>query len=349
MAGQDDAKEPVRQSLPLRPAAHATLDLDRRCFRLLKLHPLSFPERQIQCCLEDHIFGDESDTIPPYEAVSYAWGSDAATHTIQVDGADFPVTRNLYTILQHLSPQGGAADTATRMLWIDAICIDQYNPHEQSHQVRQMRDIYASASSVIFYLGDPTADTNLVMTALGMLDSRITDFGRQHVDELLLDIIWDEVQTELREKFSAVAERQRNGLHELLQRSWFKRVWIIHEVGTAKQGVVQCGARTVSCETFVLSPALLHVDVGAERRDILDAMPTPKRASSWLSQDRKNERSLYRLLQKFRKAEATLDRDRIYALLGLCENSPASSRQPGMVVDYKKTDDDIIRDTIAHI
>lgn len=331
--------------LPGRKATQTALDLDTRCFRLLKLEPLSFPDRLIQITLEEHLFDDDESNTPPYEAVSYAWGPGDRTHTISVNGTDFAITKNLYALLHHLVPDGDPTIVQPRSLWIDAICIDQYNPHEQSHQVRQMRDIYASASRVIFYLGDPTADTNLVMTALGALDQRINDFGRQHVDELLLGIIWDEVQAELRERFSVVAERQRNGLHDLLQRSWFKRVWIIHEAGNAKEGVVQCGARTVPCETFVLAPGLLKVEVETRRRDILEAMPTTQRATSWLGEGRKSERDLYRLLQKFRNAEATLDRDRIYALLGLCDET----RRPQLTVDYKKTDSEIIRDTVAHI
>ncbi|KAJ1336161.1 ankyrin repeat domain-containing protein 50 [Microdochium nivale] len=335
-------------------ARFGALNLATSCFRLLHLEPLSFPDRQVRCHLTDHVFTDNDDddnTIPEYEAVSYAWGSDARTYSIAVNGADFAVTHNLFAILSHLAPSlPSQADIAKRTLWVDAVCIDQYNPHEQSHQVRLMKDIYSNARRVVFHLGHPTADTNLVMSALAMLHDRIDNFGRHYVDSLLLGIIWDEVQAELHSDFSAVHERQRNGLHDLLQRPWFRRVWIIHEAGNARDGLIQCGDRAVSCHTFVLAPGLLGVDVEAQRQDILDAMPTPRRAGSWLSPDKQAERSLFRLLQKFCRAEATLDRDRIYALLGLCDVPAAQGdNHHEMVVDYKKTDIDIVRDTIAHI
>jgi hypothetical protein len=41
-----------------------------------------------------------------------------------------------------------------RVFWIDAICINQNDNVEKSHQVGQMRAIYEKACQVLIYLGD---------------------------------------------------------------------------------------------------------------------------------------------------------------------------------------------------
>jgi hypothetical protein len=54
------------------------------------------------------------------------------------------VTRNLYNALNHIR-----RDSIDVHLWIDALCINQEDDVEKSHQVQQMRDIYACSSGTI--------------------------------------------------------------------------------------------------------------------------------------------------------------------------------------------------------
>lgn len=56
----------------------------------------------------------------PYEALSYVWGNTESTEKIWVDGCPFTVTENLFEALSDLRQP-----TEDRLLWIDAICIDQ--------------------------------------------------------------------------------------------------------------------------------------------------------------------------------------------------------------------------------
>lgn len=56
----------------------------------------------------------------PYEALSYTWGRKISDDKILLDGYEFEVTENLYHALKNLRQ----ADQ-DRILWIDAICIDQ--------------------------------------------------------------------------------------------------------------------------------------------------------------------------------------------------------------------------------
>lgn len=56
----------------------------------------------------------------PYEALSYVWGNTESTEKIWVDGCPFTVTENLFEALSDLRQP-----KEDRLLWIDAICIDQ--------------------------------------------------------------------------------------------------------------------------------------------------------------------------------------------------------------------------------
>jgi hypothetical protein len=80
-------------------------------------------------CLRGHVgnisctivsFDINSEFLPAYRAVSYAWGSDEKTSAIQIDSKVFLVRANLESLLR--SVRGGNYDC---WLWIDAISIDQ--------------------------------------------------------------------------------------------------------------------------------------------------------------------------------------------------------------------------------
>jgi hypothetical protein len=69
--------------------------------------------------------------LASYEAVSYTWGNDGRTQTISVNECSFDVTQNLYAALENFRNNSKHELTA-RMLWIDAICINQDDQEEQT-------------------------------------------------------------------------------------------------------------------------------------------------------------------------------------------------------------------------
>ena len=78
----------------------------------------------IKCVMKHANFSKE----PAYEALSYVWGPDDMTHTILINEHNVTVRQNLWDALQHLR-----LETETRVLWIDATCIDQQNISERNH------------------------------------------------------------------------------------------------------------------------------------------------------------------------------------------------------------------------
>jgi hypothetical protein len=83
------------------------------------------------------------ESEPIYEALSYTWGAREALTTISFNDRTMVVRRNLWMALSHLRHL-----TEPRVLWIDAICIDQSNNDERRSQVSKMFKIYEQASMV---------------------------------------------------------------------------------------------------------------------------------------------------------------------------------------------------------
>lgn len=72
-----------------------------------------------------------------YEALSYVWGDNTISRPILLNEQIIQATSNLSNALQHLRKPD-----ETLTLWIDAICINQQDVDEKSHQVGMMGDLY---------------------------------------------------------------------------------------------------------------------------------------------------------------------------------------------------------------
>src|SRR5436305_2958395 len=112
--------------------------------RLLKLEP-GTKEDYIQCRLE--IISLE-DAFRTYECISYVWGDSTKDRRIIVDGHSFYTTLSVFDALQQFRDE-----TATKTLWVDAICIEQTNLPEKGRQVQSMGKIYENGLRTLVWLG----------------------------------------------------------------------------------------------------------------------------------------------------------------------------------------------------
>jgi len=77
------------------------------------------------------------------------WGSPAHPRTITVNGHKIAGTSELGVALQRLRH-----DNEKRVLWVDALCINQKDDAEKIMQVGQMKHVFESAREVIVWIGD---------------------------------------------------------------------------------------------------------------------------------------------------------------------------------------------------
>lgn len=87
------------------------------------------------------------DCAPSYVALSYTWGDPKHTSAILCHGQTLFVTRNLKEALWQLREShdifarracAGSERKKSLYFWIDAVCINQNDDDEKSHQVKLM-------------------------------------------------------------------------------------------------------------------------------------------------------------------------------------------------------------------
>jgi hypothetical protein len=100
---------------------------------------------------------------PQYEAISYAWGEPVFPHTIEElsSASALRLTVSLHGALQALR-----YEQDPRVLWADALCINQLDLKEKGHQVALMGPIFQDAQRVIVWLGPLKAVGSRIATIL---------------------------------------------------------------------------------------------------------------------------------------------------------------------------------------
>lgn len=195
-----------------------------------------------------------------YEALSYTWrSSDPEEEAIVENRSEESPTisslrlgGNLACALRHLRyPQ------KARTLWIDAICINQSNLEEREEQVARMSSIYQNASRVVVWLGSGSEESDLAMCKLAYLGKQVL----LTKDNWLIcppnaeKPYWCESACDV-----PYSEGVWTAIENLLERSWFSRIWIIQEIQLAKHGaVVQCGRQHMQWSHFRSAVSCLWV------------------------------------------------------------------------------------------
>jgi len=170
--------------------------------RLLRLFPSQDEKTPIRCQLFHHSLLGSSRRAHPYDALSYVWGNPDSTKSIHVtrndstSEYDLLVTDNLHGALTRLR-----YETIERILWIDAVSIDQNNDKEKEHQIQIMSRIYGHATRVFVWLGEREIDSDFAMEQIRLA-------GSQPLGQFAVD------------------ERSRSAVKQLLERPWFRRIWV---------------------------------------------------------------------------------------------------------------------------
>lgn len=193
---------------------HSYTPLPEGSVRLLRLLPSSDAESRIECRLLTFSMLNSEETHP-YEALSYVWGEEKAQDPIYIDSKARHVTANLYAALSCLRHY-----FLERVLWIDAVCINQDDTGEKNRQVQSMAKIYAKASRVIVWLGEATDDGARALEAIRIAAHRhYLGLTAAHEPDGLVASAKGPARP-------PPSGEDREAVLRLLGRSWFRRVWV---------------------------------------------------------------------------------------------------------------------------
>ena len=290
---------------------YTPLITERKEIRLVTLCSGNFKD-DILCSISKVSLDDR----PSYEALSYVWGDQRITRRIFIHGLSSHVTVNLEIALRHLRYVSGP-----RVLWIDAICINQRDIAERSVQVMHMGEAYARATNVIAWLGEESSDSNLAFDAFNSLP---TD-PSQH---------WDPQQNaEL--DIDYLEPKYTCAIQSLLLRPWWCRIWTVQESILGPTMSLICGKRQVAADTLCsLANSFGHHTFSCcgdffrkhfkynAFRDFMEETDKLGSLERW-RRNEQSDRRLVDLLAEFRSRSCLDPRDKIYGMLGLCSSDEA--------------------------
>ncbi|KAK7961179.1 hypothetical protein PG988_012393, partial [Apiospora saccharicola] len=302
-----------------------------------------------------------------YEALSYVWGPSKTPRVVYIDDTCLAVTENLYMALLRLRNH-----FLPRIIWADAICIDQSNVIERSNQVQMMVEIYANASRVIIWLEETTASGHTCRDGADVGDSALeaicvaanASYSQPqkpvHPDEevrtwredtLLPSAHYDYRQPvsyyrpppqeaampgrEMEQRHKVVLpelctnERIRQRILVLLQRLWFRRVWVLQEVAAARHVSIITRSKDIDGSAFCAGLEALNLvpeDPNLKSRIrsaaylVRGAIFRNRLLGSRTAQFSLGIRPLVELVDMYHDRNATDPRDKVYALLGMCSD-----------------------------
>ena len=300
----------------------------KQMIRLLALLPKAMGD-QLQCTLKPAALEDSLR----YEALSYCWGPKSPECGLLCNGINITIFPNLYSALMHLRKE-----IEPRLLWIDAVCINQSDPGEKSLQIPLMREIYGKAQHTIIWLGasSPLADLALQHTP-NFLQMK------EELDEIKDDRYYNRLGPKDWERYNLpdpVHDRSRWSFYwavsEMWLSPWFSRVWVIQEHAVSKQCQVRFGKNQLPLEHLISLYEIFSSLNLLDPRVPLATMRTIRNLREIRNAYMKGEK---RQLIDWLKTEAPLTeatdpRDKIFALCGIA--SDVCDGKFVVEIDYQK-------------
>ncbi|RDW74655.1 uncharacterized protein DSM5745_07317 [Aspergillus mulundensis] len=225
--------------------------------------------------------------LPLYEALSYTSVHDPADPC-----ESCPVYLGSYWDVFYVPRTCGKAlrqlrhRRADRLLWVDALCIDQARLEEKNSQVRILREVFLRATKVLAYVGDEHPDVDYALS-------------------FLKNTIFHPTKTDY---YSTLSKDARSSFLKLLDLPYFSRLWVLQETLMARELEFVCGG----------------VSARWPQRSFCYASELG--VPSWLLRDSKwypfTAKDLLNVLVEGSTYQCTDPRDKVFALLGLMANKP---------------------------
>lgn len=158
-------------------------------------------------------------------------GHGKAEQKITINEHEFSVRQNLWDALHYLRKH--CPDTS---YWIDAVCINQNDIDERNRQVRIMHHIYFRAQTVVVWLGKTYSQYEALVPQLRRLC---------HMNARI-----EETTPESTPEPTQTGSSVRDLAVELCNDGYWKRLWIIQEIGLAREIKVCFGNCAIEWRQF---------------------------------------------------------------------------------------------------
>jgi hypothetical protein len=249
-----------------------------------------------------------------YECLSYTWDGpkrddvgDYWTMNRQMivcNGEATYIRQNLYDALVQLRDLDILGP-----IWIDALCINQYDISERNSQVGRMGEIFKGATRVVIWLGKEDENTKPALEYLQR-------------SNLTAEAYYKENSVGFREyrRCNYTNEEDRTLLCFFFERRWYSRLWVVQETMLARDLIFLCGSHAAQLETIWRGSLFTEYshrlwdgfDFKVEVNNFFEIVMSRR--------DRLRTPTLKPIGQNihlFRNAKASDPRDKVFGLLGI--------------------------------
>ncbi|RMY76950.1 hypothetical protein D0863_01640 [Hortaea werneckii] len=322
---------------PYQPLDNESLEI-----RLLTVYAATDPsEVPVKCSLSHANLGKEPK--PEYETISYTWGKSTEQKTVIIDDIplEVPVSAERAIRRMRLRDQ-------KRVLWIDAICVNQADTSERNHQVGLMTEIYSNTTQGLIWLGEADDSTEKALKSINAacaeLDAKIQD---SH--DLYAEVIGR--TSRLLEPFGFAPDFA--ALVRFFQLPWFGRRWVIQEALLAPSSQCIIGKLEISWANTLRGTVWIR-----HKARMLPAYEGFAQAARsvlyiwFVAEDMQAGKrlSLEYIMSSTVGSKVGDERDTIYALLGLWLKLQHQTKpHPLLAPDYHKSPEAAICDATRYI
>ncbi|KAK4214762.1 putative heterokaryon incompatibility protein [Rhypophila decipiens] len=277
-------------------------------------------------CCEMRVISVAAGDTEPFDALSYVWGDPSVREGRMIgNGRLVNITSNLWSALHQVWTKW-----SDKVIWVDAICINQEDIPERNQQVAMLGSIYRTADYVVVWLGELTEGIRSLFRVFESLKSDQPTMAKPPVKDTV-----EPNQDDPEKVPEKVPEKQPTSigplLEELFSRPWFSRVWTLQEIKLAQRAILCCGplSSDFSCLTRAIdehnaSEPMAHVcGLGYIANPIIEV---------------EENVTLYNLLVRTRDRKATDPRDKVYSVLSLLPKHLYDFLEP----DYSLSEEDTI-------
>ncbi|KAL7933355.1 heterokaryon incompatibility domain-containing protein [Trichoderma chlorosporum] len=266
--------------------------------------------------------------LPPYEAISYVWGTSDRLFELICDGAILPLTQSIRDALVRVR-----LPDRPRRLWADQICINQDDIVERSQQVKLMNAVYKNASKVLVWLGRDT--DGVAAGAVQMV---------HHLDGVFKDDkAHEKFKVDHEENLSLQRSEPWIPLAKLTKLPWFHRIWIVQEIGTTAPATLYWGDTEMDWDMLSFVAGILNERYHHLRsRFFIGTSNIRYLHKRFVEPDVENDQFHNRSnfayeLHRARHLLAQDPRDHVYAFLGHFSLYKGSQELQSLVADYSKS------------
>lgn len=319
--------------LPQMPTVNLYSPLPDNWFRLLIIEP---GHGQLRCHLRPVRL---QDAAGKYSALSYCWSQNVrrTPHELFCNGLRVDAGDNLRLALVHIRHR-----FLPRIVWVDAICINQADLAERTQQVQLMGTIYRQALKTVVWLGDGSEER--FKQAFSVICKIVNNWDQENTATYRIKT-WPHGRYRLpreargeRRWYSWIETHEWDQVFELFRCPWFERRWVIQEVALSQCAVLLAPGALISWQWVGIAAAIIRTrdSYAIQRYRMYNVYHTylmfrlaPHGTLPPLALDLL---ALLRLTTTFKTSEGL---DRVFGLLGVLARDNESESSCSIRADYR--------------